>query len=124
VDAAAHTALTEMVRATVSRDLDELHARVDALEQRLAAPRSFHRAELERQRRAAVLAARAEGLSFAKIASVLGVSTRTVATIVNGERVAEPAEVLGVDGRLHAARHDWGPGRRSTPPPNGNRPAA
>jgi hypothetical protein len=65
VDAAAERALAELVRAVVSRDLDELHARVARLERELAAPRSFARAELDRQRRAAVLHARRQGLSIA-----------------------------------------------------------
>jgi hypothetical protein len=40
--AAAHARLEEFVRATVSADLDELHARVEAIEQQLAAtPSAF-----------------------------------------------------------------------------------
>jgi hypothetical protein len=42
--------------------LDDLAGRVEALEAQLPAPRSFSRRELDRQRRAAVLHARKQGL--------------------------------------------------------------
>jgi hypothetical protein len=105
VDAAAETALAELVRAVVSRDLDELLARVERLERELAAPRSFHRRELERQRRAAVLHARAQGMSIAVIAAATGLGATTVARILDGERVSEPERVRGLDGKLYPARH-------------------
>jgi Homeodomain-like domain len=91
----------------VSRELDELYARVDRIEHQLAAPRTFARAELDRQRRAAVLHARRQGLSIAMIASALGLGRSTVATILDGEQVAGPERVLGLglDGKSHPARH-------------------
>jgi hypothetical protein len=45
------------------------------------------------------------------------VGGKRVAAIRDDEQVAEPERVIGVDGKLYPARHDWGPG-------NGNRPAA
>jgi DNA-binding NarL/FixJ family response regulator len=82
--------------------VDDLAERVEALEAQLPTPR-FARRELERQRRAAVLSARAEGLSIAKIAAVLGLGTRTVAGIVDGAPV--PPKVTGIDGSRHPSSH-------------------
>ena len=62
VDARAEMALAEMVRAVVSADLDELHARVEQLEQQLLEPRSFSYREHVAQRRWAVVELRASGL--------------------------------------------------------------
>lgn len=105
MDAAQRLALEELVRGVMSRDLDELLVRVERLERELAAPRSFARHELERQRRAAVLHARRQGLSIAMIAAALGLGTSTVAAILEAEQVAEPARVRGRDGKLHPSRH-------------------
>jgi hypothetical protein len=104
MDAHAEHALAQLVRNVVSRDLDELHARIESLERELAAPRSFHRRELHRQRRAAVLHARRQGMSIAAIAAATGLGTTTVARILNGDRVAEPERVLGRDGKRYPAR--------------------
>jgi hypothetical protein len=105
MDSHAEMAFAELVRGVVSRELDELYARVDRIEQQLAAPRTFARAELDRQLRAAVLHARRQRLSIAMIASALGLGRSTVATILDDEQVAEPERVLGLDGKSHPARH-------------------
>lgn len=105
MDARAEQALAELVRGVVSRDLDELYTRLEHLERQLAAPRSFARDELDRQRRAAVLHARGQGLSIAMIAAATGLGRTTVATILEREQVAEPERVRGLDGKSHPARH-------------------
>jgi Homeodomain-like domain len=112
MDAAQRLALEQLCRHALAAELDELEARVAQLERRLG-PRSFARHELDRQRRAAVLHARRQGLSIAMIAAALGLGTSTVAAILEAEQVDEPERVRGRDGKLHPARHR-----------NGDRPAA
>jgi hypothetical protein len=111
VDERARAALVDLIRQTVSADLDELYVRLDRIERRIATSRSFAREELDRQRREAVRHARQRGLSISMIAAALGIGRTTVATIIERERIAEPDYVTGMDGKRHPARHGRASGR-------------
>jgi hypothetical protein len=75
MDDRARLALEELVRALVSRDLDELHVRVSALEERSSLTRGDY---LESRRRTAAELHR-RGVTLAEIARRLGVAPSTAA---------------------------------------------
>jgi DNA-binding NarL/FixJ family response regulator len=100
----AEVVLRGHIRTELAAELDlleDLHRRVDQLERR---PALFTTAEQRRQRRAAVMYARAEGLSVAMISRLLGLSRNTVSRILSEVEDSPPPSVLGADGRSYRAR--------------------
>jgi hypothetical protein len=90
------------VRAVVGRDLDELHARIDRLEQ---SGRSFSYPEHLAQRRRAVVELRTSGLSIAAIGRQLGLAASTVERDLDATPHTPPGHVLGLDGKRQPSRH-------------------
>ena len=105
MDAAAEQALADMVRAVVSRDLDELHARLAALEQQVASPAFAYHEHLA-ARRQAVVALRQAGLSITKIARQLGLGRTTVERDLQVTPHNPPAYVVGEDGKRQPSRRN------------------
>ena len=111
MDERAQAALAEMIRAVVGRDLDELYARLDRLEQ---SGRSFSYAEHVEQRRRAVVALRADGLSIAAVARRLGlVFGNAVGEVENDalirRRYRRALKAAGLPRvRFHDLRHAFG----------------
>ena len=100
-------ALTELVRATVARDFDELFARVEQLE-RQGGERSYNYAGHLAERRQAVIALRASGLSITKIAQRLGIARTTVERDLDAVPHEPPSYVVGVDGKTHPSANSSG----------------
>ena len=96
MDAAAHVRLEEFVRATVSRDLDELAMRIDALERGV---RTFSYAEHLAARRRVVVELRASGLSTQVIAHRLGLARSTVERDLQQTPHRPPERSVGADSK-------------------------
>jgi DNA-binding NarL/FixJ family response regulator len=101
VDARAELALREVIRSVVSADLDELHNRIDRLEQ---SGRSFSYTEHLVQRRRAVVELRAAGLSIAAVAKQLGLAVSTVERDLDATEHTVPTYARGRDGKMHPTR--------------------
>jgi Homeodomain-like domain len=98
----------EAVAATV----EDLAERIERIEERLG-PRSFSREALERQRREAIVGARARGLSVSAISRALGVSQGTVKTVIR-DLPPPRGGVVGVNGKKYSGRRNGTP-RKSDP---------
>jgi DNA invertase Pin-like site-specific DNA recombinase len=81
----------------VSADLDELHARVERLEQ----SRSFGYRDRVAQRRRAVVELRASGLSIAAIGRQLGIAASTIERDLQQTPHEPPERVVGMDRKSH-----------------------
>ena len=103
MDARAEMALAELVRAVVSRDLDELYTRLEHLERHLSTP-AFGYHEHVAHRRRVVVELRASGLSIAAIGRRLGVAASTVERDLEVTPHTPPSHVLGLDGKRQPAR--------------------
>jgi DNA-binding NarL/FixJ family response regulator len=93
------------VRATVSAASNELHARVERLEQ----SRSFGYREHVAQRRQAVVELRASGLSIAQVAKRLGLAASTVERDLQQTPHTAPDYVVGLDGKRQPGRRNGRP---------------
>jgi DNA-binding NarL/FixJ family response regulator len=106
VDDHARLALAELVREVVSRDLDELHARLEALERQVAEGSVFAHREHLAQRRRAVVALRLTGLSISAVAERLGLGRSTVERDLQVTPHTAPDYVVGLDGKRQPSRRN------------------
>jgi len=105
MDQAAAEALAALCRQAVAPELQELRRRVATLEDHPTYALTLRETVEQRQR--IVRRMRAEGLSVQRISRAIGVPAATIWRDV-GDVEVSGGQVLGVDDRHYAARHNGG----------------